>query len=158
MKQYTNRNWLYKMYIENNLSQKSIAKLCGINQSIISRKLSYFHIPTRKFCGRSDIYCSRYKGGRTKTSKGYIHILSHNHPRVNSRKYVPEQILIAEKQLNRFLSEKEVIHHINEIKDDNRIENLYLFPSEQEHQRYHQNLRRNNIKPITKSNLFSKNE
>jgi hypothetical protein len=158
MKQYTNRDWLYKMYVENDLSQKSIAKLCGINQSIISRSLSKFGIPTRKFCGRSGIHCHLYKGGRVKTTQGYIHILNKEHPRSNCRHYVPEQILVVEKHLGRFLSKKETIHHINEIKDDNQIENLYLFLSEKEHQRYHQNLRRENIQPITKSNLLSKND
>ena len=155
MKQYKNYNWLYKMYITNDLSQKSIAKICGVNQSMIHRFLVRFNIPRRKFCGRSGKLCSRYKGGVIKTSQGYIHILSHNHPRVKNKKYkyVPQQILIVEKYLNRYLSLEESVHHINGIKDDNRIENLYLFPNEAEHQRYHQNFRLGNCQPITKSNL-----
>lgn len=158
MKQYTNRNWLYKMYVDFGLSQKSIAKICGINQSIISRKLTYFHIPTRKFCGRAGIYCPRWKGGRIKTTQGYIHILNRTHPRSNCRHYVPEQILEVEKYLKRFLSKKEAVHHINGIKDDNRIKNLYLFTNEIKHQRYHRNLHLGKISPITKSNLLSKND
>lgn len=155
MKQYINRDWLYTMYITNNLSQQNIAKLCGVNQSLIHRHLVRFNIPTRKFCGRAGKYCSRWKGGRYKNTQGYILILQKGHLRTNeSIHYVPEQILVAEKYLNRYLTKQETIHHINKIKDDNRLENLYLFSNESEHQRYHRNLYLNKIKPITKSNLL----
>ena len=154
MKLYTDRNWLYRMYIENDLSQNSIAKLCDVNQTIIHRALVHFDIPRRKFCGRSGIHCHLWKGGRTKTTQGYIHIHLFGHPRTNCRGYVPEQILIVEKHLNRFLTKTESVHHINEIKDDNRIENLYLFSSESTHQHYHQKLRKHTGLPITKSNLL----
>ncbi len=158
MKQYENRNWLYTMYIENNLSQKSIAKLCDVNQTIIHRRLVRFDIPRRKFCGRAGKYSANWKGGTYKSTQGYIYVLQKGHPRAwKTRPYVPKQILVAEKCLNRYLTKQEAIHHINEIKDDNRLENLYLFPNEAEHQRYHRNLHLKKIKPITKSNLFLKN-
>jgi len=158
MKQYENRNWLYTMYIEKNLSQKSIAEICGINQTIIHRRLVRFNIPRRKFCGRAGKYSSNWKGGTYKNPQGYIFVLQKEHPRSwKTKPYVPEQILIAEKYLGRYLLKAETIHHLNNIKNDNRIENLYLFPNESKHQQYHQNLRRKNILPITKSNLFSKN-
>jgi hypothetical protein len=153
MKLYTNNDWLYKMYITNDLSQQSIAKICGVNQSLIHKYLIRFNIPCRKFCGRPGIHCHLWRGGKYKTTQGYIYILNRNHLRA-IKNYVPEQILIVEKYLNRLLTKQEAVHHINEIKDDNRIENLYLFLNESEHQRYHQNLRKGNVLPITKSNLF----
>ena len=157
MKLYKNREWLYKMYIDNDLSQQSIAKICGVNQSIIHRKLVSFDIPRRKFYGQKGIHSHLWKGGRIKTTQGYIHILNHTHPNKNCRSYVPEQVLVVEKHLNRILSKAEAVHHINEIRDDNRIENLYLFPNESAHQRYHMKFRRGSGLPITKSNLLSKN-
>jgi len=66
-----------------------------------------------------------WKGGRVKAA-GYIKIWSPNHPR-NVYGYVYEHRLIMEKHLGRFLNPKEVVHHINKITDDNRIENLKLF-------------------------------
>ena len=42
-----------------------------------------------------------------------------------------------EEHLHRFLDPKEVIHHINQQKDDDRIENLMLFSNNSEHLRFH---------------------
>lgn len=55
----------------------------------------------------------------------------------SKRKYVRRSRLVAEKCLGRFLTKLEVIHHINQVKNDDRPENLYLFPSLKEHTRYH---------------------
>ena len=52
-------------------------------------------------------------------------------------KCVPEQVLIMEKHLGRFLKKKEMVHHINGNKLDNQIENLMLFPSKSDHMRWH---------------------
>jgi hypothetical protein len=156
MKQYTNREWLKVMYTDKELSIQSIAKICNVSLVCIHKYLVKFKIPRRKFCGRSGVLSGAYKDGHTISKSGYIWILSHGHP--NAMKgthapYVPEQILVAEKIIGRYLTKKEIIHHINEIKSDNRPENLYLFSSTHEHSRYHQKLRKGTIEPITKSNL-----
>jgi len=79
---------------------------------------------------------ARWKGGRQKTTQGYILIYCPEHPFPTKPKYVKEERLVAEKCLKRYLTREEVIHHINEIRDDNRLENLYLFPSNSEHSRF----------------------
>uniref|UniRef100_A0A6H1ZYT9 Putative homing endonuclease n=1 Tax=viral metagenome TaxID=1070528 RepID=A0A6H1ZYT9_9ZZZZ len=99
---------------------------------------------------------SNWKGGQTKTQKGYIYILCPAHPFANSKGYIPEHRLIVEKHLNRYLTKKEIVHHINGIKSDNRIENLYLFASLNAHTSYHTLFNYNPalVQIILKSNLL----
>jgi len=65
-----------------------------------------------------------WKGGRYK-SGGYIFIYSPEHPN-NNQGYVCEHRLVIEKEIGRYLENWEHIHHINGVRDDNRIENLKI--------------------------------
>ena len=78
-----------------------------------------------------------WKGGRYKQVKGYILILKPEHPFADKQGYVFEHRLVMEKYLGRYLHCKERIHHINEIKDDNRIENFILFKDGNKHCWFH---------------------
>lgn len=77
-----------------------------------------------------------WKGGIKKTY-GYITILSPDHPNKGKYGYVHRSRLVAEKCLDRYLTPEEVIHHINEIRDDDRPKNLYLFSSQSIHIKFH---------------------
>ena len=77
-----------------------------------------------------------WKGGRVKSPAGYIFIFRPEHPFCNSSGYVREHRLVMEKHLGRYLKPKERVHHINEIKDDNRLKNLKLFPNENKHKQF----------------------
>lgn len=64
-----------------------------------------------------------WKGGKHKDTRGYMRILV---TRNGERKYYLEHRIIMEKHLGRTLEPYETVHHINGIKDDNRIKNLQL--------------------------------
>jgi uncharacterized protein (DUF1330 family) len=73
-----------------------------------------------------------WKGGKYIDEQGYVHILNKEHPFADKMGYVREHRLVMEKHLGRYLSKNEIVHHINGIKSDNRIENLKLI-SQSEH-------------------------
>lgn len=67
-------------------------------------------------------------GGR-RLFNGYILVYQPEHPHPNGggrNNCVFEHRLVMEKHLGRFLTKKEIVHHVNGIKTDNRIENLEL--------------------------------
>ena len=68
----------------------------------------------------------RWKGGKIKNN-GYIMLYRPNHPFRDKHNYVMEHRLVMEQMLGRYLQPGERVHHINGIKDDNRIENLELW-------------------------------
>lgn len=74
--------------------------------------------------------------GWFRTANGYIMRKVAEHPRRNKNGYVPEHTLVMEAHLGRYLCEDEVVHHINHVRDDNRIENLQLM-TKQEHYLFH---------------------
>jgi hypothetical protein len=81
-----------------------------------------------------------WNGGRKKM-RGYIYILKPEHP-FNNNGYVLEHRLVMEKHIGRYLKPEEVVHHENEIRDDNRIENLRLFENDGRHKAYHHEKKR----------------
>ena len=54
-----------------------------------------------------------------------------------------EHRLVLEKHIGRYLSKKEVVHHIDKNRSNNNIENLKLFESESKHMAFHAKLRKN---------------
>lgn len=73
----------------------------------------------------------RWSGGRYENRVGYVMV--HD----NKNRWRPEHRVVAEKIMGRELKRSETIHHINEIKNDNRQENLYYFQNDSLHKSYH---------------------
>ena len=78
-----------------------------------------------------------WKGGRFKEKTGYIMVYAPNHPRIikannrgitRRRQHLAEHILIWERASGRFVPDTWVVHHLNGVRDDNRLENLIAIP------------------------------
>jgi hypothetical protein len=69
--------------------------------------------------------------GRRKNPEGYIMVYSPGHPNCQPgiKGYILEHRLIMSKHIKRPLTDEEIVHHINGIKDDNRVENLVVTTS-----------------------------
>lgn len=74
-----------------------------------------------------------WKGGRRVTKDGYICIYSPEHPNKDKNDLVLEHRLIMEKHLGRYLTKKELVHHKDGNKKNNKIENLELMDSRGQH-------------------------
>lgn len=65
---------------------------------------------------------------------GYIYLKIENY-------WIQEHRFVVEQFIKRRLRPEEVVHHLNEIKTDNRIENLMIFPNQREHQQFHNKIK-----------------
>lgn len=70
--------------------------------------------------------CNFWKGGKKTSPAGYRLVLMPSHPRADSIGYVFEHIVVFEQATGISVPKGCCIHHLNGIKDDNRIENLCL--------------------------------
>ena len=78
-----------------------------------------------------------WKGGRWITPKGYVRLTKRGYPNTTSQGHIFEHRFVMSEHLGRPLLPNEQIHHINGIKTDNRIENLKIVTSNQEHWKHH---------------------
>lgn len=75
-----------------------------------------------------------WNGGRVIASNGYVLIrVGTDHHLADVRGYAYEHRLVAEAKLGRRLEKGEIVHHINEVKTDNRPENLQVVKGNAEH-------------------------
>lgn len=77
-----------------------------------------------------------YGKPKKRSTDGYVVVHVPKHPHATKEGYVMFHTVIMERAIGRYLNENEVVHHINHIRDDNRLENLQLM-DKHEHMSMH---------------------
>lgn len=136
---------LIQLYVNQRVSQNRLAEIYGVSRVIIKKYLKKYGILTRNHKEANKINNSghlnpNWNGGRHICGNGYIEVLCPDHPFPHRGSYVYEHRLVMEKSIGRYLTSDEVVHHINEDKTDNLLENLMLFTNE-EHLKHHAKLK-----------------
>lgn len=90
----------------------------------------------------------RWKGG-VSHSGGYVLLLMPTHPNANKAGYVREHVKIMSDKLGRRLHRHEIVHHLNGLKSDNRLDNLMVMTRSVHASGHHKYL----LKPRSLKNL-----
>lgn len=142
------KNWLKsrKGYRHSLETKKKIGE--GLKKAYKDGRKNGFQKGNNSFLNIKGKNHPAWKGGKVYSVKRYILIYAPTHPFVKTNNYVWEHRLIIEKQIGRYLLPTEVCHHINGIKDDNRLQNLMAFVNRSSHQKFECN------KKIDSSNII----
>ena len=87
--------------------------------------------------GKRGPQARNWQGGILIHQGKYIIIFNPSHPFCDKKGYVRKHRLVMEKHLGRYLTKKEVVHHINGNPSDNKLSNLILFPNNAKHRESH---------------------
>ena len=145
VKGYKNKEILAEKYKELGSLQK-VADYFGVSKKLILNHMKRFDIPRnpRPSKRKKPKKIDTFHKGYIITWNGYKMIYKPEHPHSDGKGYIREHILVMEKHLGRYLTEDEIVHHIDENKLNNDISNLRLM-TKYEHKCYHSSKPRKNI-------------
>jgi IS30 family transposase len=135
-------NKIVELY-DTGLSAYSVGQMVGLCHSTVDKHLRRKGLMRPKSEAAKEAYKTRehhwnWRGGKCKTNRGYVYVLLPNEKkRLSSTallgRYILEHIYVWEKVHGKQLPIGMVIHHLNGIKDDNRIENLIALKRGEHH-------------------------
>ena len=140
---YMHKGWLKRLYYELDLSDQEIAEICGMTRRPIVNWRKRLNIDTKE------------EKGYVIDKSGYKILLmppDYKHPQrkptKSGRQKISEQRIVVENFLRqnpdseaskrylidgKYLRSGTEVHHINHDRLDNRIENLWLYPTKKDH-------------------------
>jgi hypothetical protein len=117
------------------VTQQQAADRLGVTRHTVEKYCKLLCLKTQRTGPRSGDKHPDWKGGRVLVG-GYWYVWNNTHPNRTKQNRVAEHRLVVESMIGRYLEKHEVVHHINGNPQDNRPENLALFPSNSEHLRH----------------------
>jgi len=116
---------------DSDLSQREIGERFGVPQSRVSTVMRFHGVYRSKGRSRPGAGNHSWRGGRHTAPGGYVWVwVAHDDPLASMRAsngYVLEHRLVMARSLGRPLLPTENVHHVNGVRDDNRLENLELW-------------------------------
>ena len=145
IKGYKDKEILAKKYEELGSLQK-VADYFGVSKKLILNYMKRFDIQRnqRKPKQEKPKKIDTFHKGYTISWNVYKMIYLPIHPHCDGKGYIREHILVMEKYLGRYLTEDEIVHHIDENKLNNDINNLKLM-TKYEHKCYHSSKPRKHV-------------
>lgn len=136
------RVWIDKTGNERSANSYYYKSQCIVCQKVTFKEFSNARKTLNSVCSmscRSRLMEKPDGHVRKKRSESNTHLMvkQKDHPCANNHGFVAQHRLIMEKSIGRLLKPEEQVHHINLLKDDNRLENLVLFSGPSEHFKSH---------------------
>lgn len=104
-------------------------------------------MPLKNFPIPSKLPTRRKDAGSHVRADGYVMEYCPEHPACTKRGYVMQHRLVMEVHLGRYLTGREVVHHLDENRQNNAPENLELASNHSAHLVEHHKLRRKDSNP-----------
>lgn len=137
-------------------TQEEIAAALKLGEKVIWRVMRNHGLAARRAGPRDQRGAKNnaWRGGRSVTSKGYVLVLSPDHPRATAEGYVFEHIVVAERKLGRRLRwhgpghpDSEIVHHLDGDRQNNDPANIAV-TSFVEHLNRHRDAKGRNGGPL----------
>lgn len=109
------------------LQQRIVAERLNWPLRRVEKLVVRYRLKTQRTGPRSGEGHPNWRGGRIVDKSGYVLVYAPESPLSRKNGYALEHRLVMSAILGRWLTPKEVVHHKNKDKSDNRIQNLRLF-------------------------------
>lgn len=114
---------------------RELAAKYGCSRQLVANRMKEHGIDRLPPCSMPGERNPAWKGGRYLDDDGYVLIFAPDHPFATKDGRVREHRLVMERRLGRYLLPGEVVHHMDDDRQNNALENLELFSTNADHLR-----------------------